>query len=566
MPVAPRQAAGSKVAMLLDLETGFKTPRTGAAKRPTRLAFASSSVKKEIALEASTIITSDRNPAQPREGAIDVGGDLSIPVDKKQIGYFLSSAIGIPASVETPSADSKTGSPTVTISGGSGAYTFSAAQSSSAAGDRVILEKNGVRTVVFITTRTDADEGVMSKERDAATPADDITAATVIAIIPNQAESSPGDVTIASGVATFETTQTNAAAGMQIVYQTNKRAILVADLGADAWSVVDGVGRVPANTGGAVDLEALEAQSLFTHAFSIHPSNAVSSFTLEQGHTDPVTPYHLRFSGVKVNGFKMEAKPNAEILATPTLVGANQTASYLPYDHESKMSGTPTISISSGTATFSVSQSSAAVGDKVIYTPTGSNKALTGYLGSGSGTTWAITDEDGTNAPDVSGATVNAVYTAADDDSSAVAVYGDRFEATDATVKIDGVASEIVTAFAVDLSNELDTDSFTLFNRGERRHLAEGTAIAGGTFEALFEDEELIRIAAERTAKSFELRFDHQGESLSFLFPVVQTKSITPEVSGGGGLRIPGNFFAYKPAGGQSAIIATLINKHEHYA
>ena len=61
-----------------------------------QIPFISSTVDSEQNLIASNILGLGRDPTQPFQDIIDVGGELAVPVDLNNIGIWLKAIFGMP--------------------------------------------------------------------------------------------------------------------------------------------------------------------------------------------------------------------------------------------------------------------------------------------------------------------------------------------------------------------------------------------------------------------------------------------------------------------------------------
>lgn len=316
---------GSSGRTLLDFEDTYKTSRAVADRRCILLDFNTNTIGREQNQQQAATITGNRGQSKPFLGNKNVTGSLSLPVDRDTIGYLWKMAVGVPTSVEDGVPDTlMIGSPTLGISSGTG--TFSVAQTTAAVGDRV-LYRNSAGTVLtaWLTAKTsDTVWNLRTENDDAGANAADTTAATVIGIAPNLAETvaSPGTVTISSGVATFSEGQTGASVGDQFLYDgdgTLKRAYLSAKTSDTVWTVTNGQG-FPAPDGSALDVESIEAKSFWLHTFLQHPTAELPSATIERRNQDVAQSFIYR--GCKVNAVSLTLGGDGELLAEFQMLGA----------------------------------------------------------------------------------------------------------------------------------------------------------------------------------------------------------------------------------------------------
>lgn len=319
---------GSSGRTVLDFEDTYNETRDVADRRPIQVDFNSNTLVASQNQQQAATITGNRAQSQPFLGNKDVTGSVVVPMDRDTFGYFMALAIAMPVSTEdgTPNTRLLGTTPTLGISSGTG--TFSAAQTTAVVGDRVVYRNSaGAVLTAWLTGKTsDTIWNVRTENDDAGSNAADTTAATVIGIAPNLAETvaSPGTVTIASGVATFSEGQTGAAVGDQVLYDadnTLKRAYLSAKTSDTVWTVVDGEG-FPAPDGSGLGVESVEARSFWLHVFTQHATNAIPSATFERRFQDLGQSYI--YSGCKINAMNIALGGDGELTAECQIVGARR--------------------------------------------------------------------------------------------------------------------------------------------------------------------------------------------------------------------------------------------------
>lgn len=94
------QAKGSASRLVFDFEASYKTAKAKAVRAPIVLPFNSCDVKGGRALNQSKTLRGDRNPVDPYQGNLEVGGSLTVPVDMNVMGYLLKAAIGLPTTTD----------------------------------------------------------------------------------------------------------------------------------------------------------------------------------------------------------------------------------------------------------------------------------------------------------------------------------------------------------------------------------------------------------------------------------------------------------------------------------
>lgn len=126
------------------------------------------------------------------------------------------------------------------------------------------------------------------------------------------------------------------------------------------------------------------------------------------------------------------------------------------------------------------------------------------------------------------------------------------FSNTQLTIEEGGVAIAYVESVEINLSSELDTDTYVV-GSSTRRYISEGDALITGTITALFESMDLLTKARDNTASSLKCllsRGDGLGssgnESIEFLVPNLDFEEVGEEIDGPGGVSVTFPFQAYK--------------------
>lgn len=92
------RAYGWNASLLIAEESNYgQEATTGYTKIP----FVSSSIDSEQGLIASNVLGLGRDPTQPFQDVINVGGDIVVPIDLRNLGIWLKAVLGTPATVET---------------------------------------------------------------------------------------------------------------------------------------------------------------------------------------------------------------------------------------------------------------------------------------------------------------------------------------------------------------------------------------------------------------------------------------------------------------------------------
>ena len=88
------QQRGSLVPIIIDFETTYGSdPGSPAA---IQIPYVSESLSGTREQNVSDVINGTRNPSRPFQGNTDVGGDITVPVDKRYFGYWLKALLGAP--------------------------------------------------------------------------------------------------------------------------------------------------------------------------------------------------------------------------------------------------------------------------------------------------------------------------------------------------------------------------------------------------------------------------------------------------------------------------------------
>jgi hypothetical protein len=147
------QAKGSTTVLTFDTESTYKTERTAGSRYPRKLPYNSSDLRKTTPLNKSATLTGNRNPTQPYTGNKDVGGSITVPVDRFNFGYWLSMLFGHPTTTASTPSDIKTGSPAITVT--SGIATLSVEQTGWAVGDEIVNSDSSVMYIGVINSTTE---------------------------------------------------------------------------------------------------------------------------------------------------------------------------------------------------------------------------------------------------------------------------------------------------------------------------------------------------------------------------------------------------------------------------
>jgi hypothetical protein len=556
MTFIKQQAKGSATRTIIDFEEGFGVPLQ-SPRRPILIPFNTNELSGTRNQTQPATIRGDRNPTEPIQGNKDVMGNLSVPLDTNGSGYLMSALFGrYVRRTEIPQPNAMVGTPTLNLSSGTGI--FSVPQTGAAVGDRVVWsDDSGQQFSGYLTAKSDDSEWTISLARDGSGTPADITAATVDGIAANLAESSPGTVDIANGIATFSATHAALANNQVLFYDGTKVARIVRKLTATTAEVQDMEG-MPAGNETGVDVEAITAPPFIDYEWWIHPTAALPSMMIEKGMRDLRAPYFERFNGCKFDTFELAIGGDGELLATIGVVGAQSAGSYTPHDATSKLSGvSPTVSIVGSTrvATFSDAQVGIAVGDVVVY------KSATADITGGrvvARSSDSVVTLDAVPG-DETAVELIAVYSPV---QNVVVPTATRIQQFDATAYVDGVEVNMLANWTLRIGQALDRDSFVIGGKGVRADLAEGIADVGGTLTALFRDATLVDAAKSNQKLALRCRFTTtQNEFLEFDFQEVKLQEKSPAISGPAGMRYDPNYQAYK----NESVSAAIVRLRTHW-
>jgi hypothetical protein len=330
---------GPATIVVIDEESSYGTPKS-SNKTGVRFPFISCAPAGDLReLEDSAELRNNFNTAKPTVGPMNPALNLSVALRSNLFGKLLKFAVGAPTTTETPIAAALGGSDikgtveTITIAGGSGAYTLNTALAGLAVGDRIIYTVNGARTIGYVTTDTDDDEGVLETTRAGGTPAGNVTAAPVVAIMDNLLSATPGTVSISSGTATFSEAQSNLAVGQMIIYldTIEKYAWVTAKTSSTVCTVVDATGKAPGDVSGKA-VQWLGIASYWTHVFKRATTTALASFVLDLGFGDLTEFDQYKGGGVNTMALSTSATGQGEVVANFGLMFADFANSGTAYD------------------------------------------------------------------------------------------------------------------------------------------------------------------------------------------------------------------------------------------
>lgn len=318
---------GFTTSAVLDDEASYNTPRTSTAIKGILTPYIPPfGVVRSRSMNQSNVIRGTAMPSKPFIGNASVKGSMSWEFISRAIGKIFKYGFGTVSTVEFPQPSGSSGSDigaggTLTVASGDGSYTFGSAQTA-IVGDRVIYSKSGTIYTGYITTKTNSTTGNLSTDILAGTPAPNISGATVLYIAQNQANSTPGTVTISSGTATFSQTHSSLAAGQMLIYDQApaKYARVTAKLTATTATVVDAFGHAPADASGKT-VEWLGILSYFTHTFAVPAIAQLPTFVLQKSFPDLTSPVYETYTGCKISKIDFAFGGDAELFVNTDIMG-----------------------------------------------------------------------------------------------------------------------------------------------------------------------------------------------------------------------------------------------------
>lgn len=595
MAGAIKQAKGSVTRVVLgyELPDCYNIPSEPLLREPFRVLHNTAEITAERSLNVSATIRGDRNPTEPFQGNTDVNGDVVVPVDDRFFGLWLKAAIGEPITEEAaPSTGGKqTVGSTLTISGGVGTGTFSAEQGVLAIGDVVVYKDvaSGVILTAIVDTVTTPDTVVeLSLERDAATPAPDIVAAEVVAILPNKVSASgitltiladpsdiavtPSTVNISGGTGTtvFSSPQTGIAIGDIVIYES---APTDPDEPKEVFRMF--VSAVSDASNVTLTKDA---------AFTVFADDIVDGDLLQVQHFTGSPNFDGTFSGAQT-GLAVGDKIIYDITGARKELYISEVVSNTEVKLETPK-GFPIVDGSFDGGPFEVDAILGVYRFKHSYKilPIADLPSMDVELGFQDlvppvfNTYQGVKvdsleleiggDEELVGTMSLIGASRTKINTPFDAAIPANVRGSRRFQNFQATAK-EGqplVESGVLRQFNLTINNNLDTDSFVIGGGGIRVALPEGIAEVGGSLEALFADETILDKAIDVAETSFEITFDNGPSKLVFRFPEVIVAQNDPGIPGPEGIILELDFQAYKDNDSEeSAVIVEFFNQQPEY-
>ncbi|MGE4551793.1 MAG: phage tail tube protein, partial [Desulfovibrionaceae bacterium] len=148
-------------------------------------------------------------------------------------------------------------------------------------------------------------------------------------------------------------------------------------------------------------------------------------------------------------------------------------------------------------------------------------------------------------------------------DAAAVSHPFARFKNFQAAVAEGGAAvSGRFKEFELTLGFDLDDDTYTIGDEGERGDLGEGVIALSGKLTALFKDTAYLDKALAGTATSLTATLTNGGYRLAFAFQEVKFQRTSPAIEGPKGVKESFTWNAYYSSGAaDSSVVVTLRNE-----
>lgn len=280
------RAYGSNASLLLKRETTYGEQADGNFYQ---MPFNSSDLSSEQGLIEDAVLGFGRDPQQPLRDVINNEGDISVPVDPRYLGFWLTGLLGDPVSGDVPAegyidfADQPVENDTITINGV--VFTFVDASPS---GDEILIGGTIVQTLSNVTARlnasTDNNVNIATYDRPTGTER--------LRIIHDTAGAAGNSFTIAEdcSVAT-RSAPTLEGGGTEHEFVSGKDTL-------PSYSVQVGMPKVPAyfmHTGVVINSLALDFQRSGAAAATI---NAIAQAETRYGASLGGTPQALTFSRI----------------------------------------------------------------------------------------------------------------------------------------------------------------------------------------------------------------------------------------------------------------------------
>jgi hypothetical protein len=150
-------------------------------------------------------------------------------------------------------------------------------------------------------------------------------------------------------------------------------------------------------------------------------------------------------------------------------------------------------------------------------------------------------------------------------DSTPITLTMTKFQNRQASVKEAGSTVADIKSLSLDISNELDGDTFVIAGGGIRGGLNEGDCLASGKMSAMFENLTLYNKAVNGTESSIEVILTSGLYSLTLKVPELFFSRKSPSIVKGG-VWVEPEFQGFYANSTEAAIIqATLINTQTTY-
>lgn len=135
-----------------------------------------------------------------------------------------------------------------------------------------------------------------------------------------------------------------------------------------------------------------------------------------------------------------------------------------------------------------------------------------------------------------------------------------------ASLKMGGEATQVVTELSCDIDFGLDTDGYAIGDKGFRSRLNEGLITPSGSLTAFFDDKSFIEKAMNSTKTSLEISTVHGDKSLTIKLPEVKFPRNTPGIEGATGIVQTLDYNAYFEDNTEgTCVVIELVNEIESY-